>query len=295
MSRRRRAGAAVLAAVLALGAGAGPARAESATAAELRALAARAGDDDATRERLERVDSVDGRPFAVGAIVAGARPDEIRTRVERALESAEASGQPRGGASDARARARELLDDRRYTGTDVPRPFTGALRWLGGRLEPVVAAVGRLLDRIPGGRALGWTLLALLVLGVGAAATRIAVRRGAGRSGAGRREGRGLRADDPAVLERAAEAAEREELWEEAVRLRFRAGLLRLDRGEVIAYRPSLTTGEVARALRSPEFDTLGREFDTIAYGGRVAQARDAEAARTGWRAVLEHAKPDTR
>ncbi len=290
MTGGRRAGAAVLAAVLALGIAAVAARAETLTSAELRSIAARAADDEVARDRLERVDTVDGRPFAVAAIVEGARPDEIEPRIEAALEAAAARGEPAGADSPAaaRERAREVLDDRRYTGTAVPRPFTGFFRWLGDRLEPLFGGVVR---RVPGGEAVGWALLAIVALVVGALITRLAIRRGAGRSGAGWREGRRLRPEDPAALERAAEEAERAGRWEEAVRLRFRAGLLRLDRGEVIAYRPSLTTGEVARALRSPAFDTLGRDFDAIAYGGRRADAADADAARTAWRAVLEETR----
>jgi hypothetical protein len=75
------------------------------------------------------------------------------------------------------------------------------------------------------------------------------------------------------------------------VRLRFRAGLLRLDRRHVIVYRPSLTTGEVARAIKAPAFAEVGARFDEIAYGGRAAERADAEAARQGWRDVLAQAE----
>ena len=76
----------------------------------------------------------------------------------------------------------------------------------------------------------------------------------------GRRRARGTGAvardmratnEDPAVLEREADDAERRGDLERAVRLRFRAGLLRLgDRG-AIEYRPSLTTSEVRGLLGS--------------------------------------------
>ena len=56
------------------------------------------------------------------------------------------------------------------------------------------------------------------------------------------------------------------------MRLRFRAGLLRLDARELIEYRPSLTTGEVAETIVSPTFDRIGADFDEIAYGGRFAR-----------------------
>ena len=89
--------------------------------------------------------------------------------------------------------------------------------------------------------------------------------------------------EDPRDLEREAERAAAAGEWETAVRLRFRAGLLRLDARDVIEYRPSLTTGEVRRAIFSPAFDRVGDDFDEIAYGGRPAGEADERASREGW------------
>ena len=90
--------------------------------------------------------------------------------------------------------------------------------------------------------------------------------------------------EDPHQLERAAERAERDGDWELAVRLRFRAGLLRLDRRRVLVYRPSLTTGEVARATGSRSFAEIGDRFDAIVYGGRAGRegGRGGRQARLG-------------
>ena len=74
------------------------------------------------------------------------------------------------------------------------------------------------------------------------------------------------------------------------MRLRFRAGLLRLDARELIEYRPSLTTGEVADAVGSPAFERVGADFDAIAYGGRPAGEQDEAASRDGWERVLSEA-----
>jgi len=289
--RWRRAAALSAAAVLLSPAvAAGPAQAEPASAAQVRELARAAARDDGALARLRRIDAVDGRRLDVAAVVAGARPDEVAARIDLALDSAQASGAPARG-SQARERARDVLDDRRYTGTSVPSPFTGALRWLAGRLDPVGRFIDRIIAAIPGGQPIGYAVLALLVLGTAALITRMAIRRGAGRSGAGR-PGRPGRREDPAALERAADAAERAGAFEDAVRLRFRAGLLRLDAGRMIDYRPSLTTGEVARTLGSPGFEALGRDFDAIAYGGRKAGSEHADAAREGWKSVLAETTP---
>jgi hypothetical protein len=86
---------------------------------------------------------------------------------------------------------------------------------------------------------------------------------------------------------RAAEAAERAGQLADAVRLRFRAGLLRLAERGTIGTPRSTPTTEVSRILASPEFDTLARRFDEIAYGGSTPVPDDVEAARREWRTVL--------
>jgi hypothetical protein len=97
----------------------------------------------------------------------------------------------------------------------------------------------------------------------------------------------GAQIEDPADLERAADAAEHAGQLDVAVRLRFRAGLLRLgDRG-AIRYRPSVTTNEVRRVLGSDAFDELARTFDAIAYGGRDAEPPDVDAARREWPRIV--------
>ncbi len=83
--------------------------------------------------------------------------------------------------------------------------------------------------------------------------------------------------EDPDELERAADAAERAGRLDDAVRLRFRAGLLRLGSRGAIRYRPSVTTGEVRRVLGSDTFDELARTFEAVAYGG---QSRDQSRRR---------------
>ncbi len=97
--------------------------------------------------------------------------------------------------------------------------------------------------------------------------------------------------EDPSALEQEAQAAEARGAFEHAVRLRFRAGLLRLGSRAAIEYRPSLLTAEVASRLHSPQFDSLAESFERIAYGGAGARSDDADAAREGWRSVLSHAE----
>jgi hypothetical protein len=193
-------------------------------------------------------------------------------------------------ASAARAQAREILAQRRFRGSEVPRPFAGLLRWLGDRLQPIADFFDRLSVRVPGGRPVFFTILGALVLLAAALLARGSIRRRAAaavRAACARSPAR----EDPASLEREADRAAAAGEWETAVRLRFRAGLLRLDSRDLIEYRPSLTTGEVAEAIFSPAFDRIGTDFDEIAYGGRAAGEADEAASREGWQRVLSEAR----
>jgi hypothetical protein len=96
---------------------------------------------------------------------------------------------------------------------------------------------------------------------------------------------------DPDQLERDAASAEAAGDLDQAIRLRFRAGLLRLDRVGAIRFRPSLTSSQVARTLRSHDFEELAATFDAVAYGGRAADVTDVTDARDRWPRVLTEAR----
>jgi hypothetical protein len=197
-----------------------------------------------------------------------------------------------GGPPDAdvaRAHTREILQERRFRGSSVPRPFSGLVRWLGDRLEPVGDFFDDLAVRIPGGRPVLFLILAAIVLLLAAGLARGSIRRRAA-AAARMARARSPAREDPAELEREADRAAAAGEWEAAVRLRFRAGLLRLDARELIEYRPSLTTGDVAEAVGSPTFRRVGADFDAIAYGGRPAGEADEAASREGWARVLSEA-----
>jgi Domain of unknown function (DUF4129) len=184
--------------------------------------------------------------------------------------------------------ARDILGSRRYEPADVPRPFEGALEWLGDRLRPIGDFFGRITESLPGKIALAAVLAGVVVVIALLVARRRAASGVAG--GAGRRRRSTGESLDPGRLEREADAAERRGDLDVALRLRFRAGLLRLDGAGAISFRPSITSGQVARKLRLPAFDDLAITFDAVAYGGRHASATDLTSARAAWPRVVEQA-----
>lgn len=92
---------------------------------------------------------------------------------------------------------------------------------------------------------------------------------------------------DPGALELEAERASAAGDHSTAIRLRFVAGLLRLDRRGQIDFRAGLTTGEIGQSLGSPVFDGLMSTFDGVAYGRVEAAAADEQEAIRGWQELL--------
>ena len=132
-------------------------------------------------------------------------------------------------ATATREEARAILDQRRFHGSDVPRPLAGVLGWIGDSSARSPAA--RPPARWRAGRTGRlWTSLAALVLAARLAGRApLDARGGIGGAALGPARGRG--GNEPVPGARAdADAAERSGDLARALRLRFRAGLLRLAR-----------------------------------------------------------------
>jgi hypothetical protein len=188
--------------------------------------------------------------------------------------------------------ARDILSDPRYHPRRAPRPFAGLFRRLGGLIvDPIIRFFRGIGDLLPSVGTGPWLLLAAAVV-VAAVAVTVKLSSGRGRQRFGGVHG-GPDEDgiDPDELERRADEAEGRGDLDTALRLRFRAGLLRLDDAGVVRLRPGLTNSAVSRALRSPRFDELAGDFDQVAYGGRPATAAQVATARAAWPALVETAR----
>jgi hypothetical protein len=271
-------GAALVALLLALGPAASAAEHEV-SAAELRELAAAAIDDPRALDDLRSVERVDGQTVDL----AGALDVEGEVLASRLAQLASRAA-PAGDERVARAVAKEILDGPDFRGRRSPRPLHGILTWIGKRLEPL----GRPFTWVSGLSGPGLALLGGVVVALAAlAATYVIVRRADAVEADTRRRRTLERSDDPDELLRAAEDAEATGELELALRLRFRAGLLHLDRQGALVFRPSLTTGEVRRRVRNPLLETLTRTMDEVVYGRRPASVNDVAEARAAWPRVL--------
>jgi hypothetical protein len=266
------------------------------------AAAARAGDvageryqqlaHDAQRSpealaALRQVTSVDGVPADLAQALAGASGADLRGR----LQAIAPHGEPLElGEIDPRGDAREILAEDRFQPAQTPHPLRGALRWIGRQLEPLGAPVRAAARVVPGGSSVVWTVVGIAVTLTAAVVSVRTVRR---RSLASGERAAAMRAAgaDPAALERQAAEAEATGDFERAVRLRFGAGLIRLERAGLVEGAASRTSGELRRALASQSFASLAADHDAVAYGGRRADARDAERSRAAWARVAVEAR----
>ena len=191
---------------------------------------------------------------------------------------------------EARDAAREILSGDDYRTVHTPRPLRGVLEQIGEWLEPLAEPFADAFSWVvaePG----RWVPAAVVVVLAAVLVTVVLGRRRSAYGGSDRPRRTTLDVEDADALERRADVAERAGDLDLAVRLRFRAGLVRLgDRG-VLAYRPSLTAGAATRAVSSPTLASLAATFEAIAYGGRRAGPSDVADARAGWRRVLQEAR----
>jgi hypothetical protein len=203
------------------------------------------------------------------------------------MASSLSAGEP---AAAARRLAREILAEGRFHKPAVPRPLHSALQEIGRALESPLNGLGELVDKLgnatPGGSGVVWGALAVVVLITSAVVSSRGARRALHDVApiGGDRALAPLSASD---LEREAVAAERSGRYAEAVRYRFRAGLMRLADTAVVSDAPAMVNANIARALGSPAFDHLARRFDEITYGGRAASEEDVQHSRREWARVL--------
>lgn len=193
-----------------------------------------------------------------------------------------------GSEAAARRAAEAILSEGRFHQPPVPDPLHGVVEWVGRAVTDPFNAIGRVVVHIgriiPGGVASAWAVGAALLL---LAAWLLISRRARFELGQALEELGAGRPETPAELEREAARAERARQWDDAVRLRFRAGILRVGEKLELASTDTVPNHVIGRLLRSPRFDSLAERFDEVTYGGEAASATDAEQQREGWPELL--------
>jgi hypothetical protein len=257
---------------------AAPVAAKSVDGATYRRLVAAAVRDPGALAQLRAVTAVDGRPVDIRRVLEGT-PARVRAR----LGALRTGPQAAGDAAGARRTAAAIL-----AGADYRPERAGIvsrfLSWLAGLLSIPDGAGGAVRLIVLGGVIAAVAGLTALLLGTVRQAKRRerSLRWAAGAFGVG--------SATPEELERRAAAAEAEGRLEEAMRLQLAAALTRLDAAGTIRVRRDTTLGQVARSLRSDDFDVAADRFAGVVYGRRPPTPEDAAVLRERLAATLVEA-----
>ena len=264
------------------------ARAEDVSTEELRRLIAEAPEDPAAISELERVTSVERRPVDLDLVLDGDSED-VSSRLE-ALDTDLSVEAP--DPETSRAAAESILAAERFDVASHPRPLSGLLERVARLLRGPWEAVADRFNALTGwGKAATISVAAAILLSAGWALARLIAKRRPLPSDVKTPPTPTMLVQSPDQLERSADAAENERDYGLAVRLRFRAGLLRLADKGAIEFRPSDTSLSLRRKVASPHFDSLADRFDAIVYGRQPATPEDAEDARSKWRLLQREAR----
>ncbi len=244
--------------------------------------------DGENLDRLRSIAEVNGVPVDMAALLDAGGSDLDR-RLETLADLLARRAPSDTGVDVAVETARQVLSQSKYeVGGEGFLDRLGALilAWFDRFLAWLSSALG------------GPTNTALVVIGVVvlaglAAFTFLARRRSATLAEEFSLERLIAEGGDPAQYERSAADAAARGAWDEALRLQFLAGLLRLDLSGSITFRPGLTTGEIAATVSDERFDHLVDVFNDVAYGGRHADESAYRSAVDTWAALLstEHAR----
>lgn len=196
-------------------------------------------------------------------------------------------------AAEVAAQIRKVLSDPKYPVDQrnwlerllepIDLWFRRLLAWVFDLAERFLSWLLSLFERSP----LRWTAVVIFLIAVGVAATLLARRRSREierQSTIERILALGL---DPAELEALAAAAHSAGDFAEEIRLRFVAGLLRLDAAGMIDFAPGLANGSISQRLADPTFDQLSAQFDAVVYGKIPVDDSDAARATDWWNTLL--------
>jgi hypothetical protein len=197
-------------------------------------------------------------------------------------------------ATAARHQAHGILSKPPYTKTPsrpglVSRILNDIGRWIEDAVRPVWHWVDRELFH-PVHVALGdwWPIpVAIVCIAMGLLGSRFVVHRRVRHRRRGGDDGVATASattdPDPEDLERDAAAAEHDGRLSDAVRLRFLAGLTRLERQGLIVDRSAGTDRTLARELGSPAFDRLATTHEAVTFADQEATGEDVAAAHQLW------------
>lgn len=255
-----------------------PGVAQETTGPEFAQLVERALTDESAAAVLRRIESIDGVPVDMNAVLGG-DDTHRRSRLTTLQDLAGPTEFPNADATQLRGEAAQILSQ---------PPFVGRVAEDTNLLDRIARAIGNLFsDNL----ASGWSLL-LVIAGATAllipAMTWLTRRRARLRRTAGSvTKPEEHETEEQEDLVAAAIRAEEEGDFDAALRLLFRSGTDDLEARGVVRNGAAASTATIRRLVRHNGDRFLDR-FDEIAYGGSTAEHDDVVESRRSWTRLIE-------
>jgi hypothetical protein len=195
---------------------------------------------------------------------------------------------------EAQEKARKILEEDRFRGDGgpppgrAPQPFKAPLSWLGDQLRKVFEPLGRLFARIGNGGPIGWILLVGLIGVLVVIIAKWWARRTVNSKKDSTKKVK--LSKRIAELEQAAKDAAEAGRYAEAIRLRFQAGLLRLEDDGRVTKVERKPNADVVAAVPAQSLRPLANLHDRLAYSEDDASKDDLDRAVVAIDSVIAEA-----
>ena len=195
------------------------------------------------------------------------------------------------GAQDTdelRRSAKEILSSRKYRDIQVKTPLNGPLSRIGDGVRSVFRRIGDVIDRVVPDVSGGSTLALIVVaIVVSALLARYLIARASRRSPRARINSEAHQSGTH--WERLADEAYAKGDYRSAIVFRFRAGIVRLEKGPQPA--ASRQTNRVLATSAPESFPPLAATFDGVRYGSDAGSVADADRSKQQWPTVVQEAR----
>lgn len=191
---------------------------------------------------------------------------------------------------EVRRKANEILSSRKYRDFEVKTPLNGPLSKIGDAVRSLLRWIGDVIDRIFPDVSGGSTIaLVIVAIAVAALLAKVLIARVSRRSLRTQANTGSAEELSSAHWERLADEAYAQGDYRSAIVFRFRAGIVKLEKGPQPA--ASRQTNRVIASTAPNSFPPIAATFDGVRYGSDPGSASAAERSKQEWPSVVNEAR----
>lgn len=191
---------------------------------------------------------------------------------------------------EIRRQAREILSGRKYRDVDLDSPLEGPLSKVGDAVRSVFRKIGDIIDRVfPDVSGGSTVVLVVVAIVLAALLARFLIARIDLRKQRAQTNATTGSQNSSAYWERLADEAQTKGDYRSAIVFRFRAGILKLEKGPQPT--ASRQTNRVISSSAPNTFPPIATTFDGVRYGDAPGSAHDADRSKQEWPKVVSEAR----